>query len=71
MLKPDAERELMALPAILGIQDICSLLRISPDTVYREIRDGRLLAYRANEQGNAWSVARPDLIAYLADRGTY
>jgi len=63
MLLPEIRRELEdELPPILIVSDICSLLHISPDTVYREIEDGMLPAWKM--EGD-WNVSRADFLAYL------
>ncbi len=55
------------LPSILNIMDICSILTVSPDTIYREIQDGKLLAYKADGE---WNVLRSDLLEYMEKRST-
>jgi excisionase family DNA binding protein len=63
MLLPETRRALEnELPPILIVSDICSLLRISPDTVYREIEDKILPAWKVEGE---WNVTRADFLEYL------
>lgn len=55
------------LPSILNITDICSVLMVSPDTIYREIADGKLDAYKAEGE---WNVLRKDFLDYLDQNTT-
>jgi excisionase family DNA binding protein len=55
------------LPSILDVTDICSILSISPDTVYREIQNGALSAYKAEGE---WCVLRSDFLDYLERNAT-
>lgn len=50
------------LPSILNLSDICSILMVSPDTIYREIKDHRLIAYKADGE---WNVLKSDLLDYM------
>ncbi len=69
MLPDDVRKDLIeSLPAILDIRDICSILRVSPSTVRREIkRPNGIHAYLADGE---WNVARPDFLAYLSRNAT-
>jgi predicted site-specific integrase-resolvase len=55
------------LPSILNIMDICSILTVSPDTIYREIQDGKLIAFKAEGE---WNVLKGDLLEYMERRST-
>lgn len=64
----DLIRELRQnLPSILDVTDICSILDVSPDTIYREIQSGALLAYKAEGE---WCVLRADFLEYLERNAT-
>lgn len=68
MLPDDLKDELVAtLPAILDVQDICSILRVSKKTIMREITEGRLAAYRVEGE---WNINRSDFLAYLRRNAT-
>ncbi len=55
------------LPSILDVTDICSILGVSPDTIYREIQSGALSAYKADGE---WCVLRNDFLEYLERNAT-
>lgn len=62
------EKLKMTLPAILNIPDICSVLKVSPTTVRRELaRKNGLPGYLADGE---WSVNRADFLVYLEQNGT-
>jgi excisionase family DNA binding protein len=42
-------------------------LTVSPDTIYREIQDGKLSAYKAEGE---WNVLKGDLLEYMETRST-
>jgi excisionase family DNA binding protein len=64
MLPEDLEEELLKLlPAILDVQDICSILRVSRKTIMREIAAQRIPAYRADDE---WNISRADFLVYLS-----
>jgi len=57
-----------SLPAILNTRDICSFLKVSSETVHREIaRPGGLKGFKAEGE---WNVARADFLEYLEHHGT-
>ncbi len=63
-LKEELEKQ---LPSILNLQDICSILAVSPDTIYREIRDKKLEAYKADGE---WNILKSDFIDYMEKNST-
>jgi IS30 family transposase len=69
MIPDELRQELeSSLPAILNIPDICSILRVSPSTVRRELkRPGGLHGYMADEE---WNVTRSDFLMYLSKNAT-
>jgi excisionase family DNA binding protein len=58
------------LPGILSVQEAADFLSVSTDTVYRLIKSGELVAYRAAGEGPAWNIRRLDLQAYLANHSS-
>jgi len=58
-LREELEKQ---LPSILNISDICSILTVSPDTIYREIKDKKLVAFKAD---GGWNVLKKDLLDYM------
>jgi len=69
MLPDNVRKELLeSLPAILNIQDICLLLKVSPSTVRRELNRAKgLRGYLAEGE---WNIARADLLDYLSRHAT-
>lgn len=63
-LREDLEKQ---LPSILNLQDICSILAVSPDTIYREIRDKNLDAFKADGE---WNVLKNDFLNYMEKNST-
>jgi len=63
-LKEELEKQ---LPSILNLQDICSILSVSPDTIYREIRDKKLNAFKADGE---WNILKNDFIDYMEKNST-
>lgn len=58
-LKEELEKQ---LPSILNLTDICSILAVSPDTIYREIKDKKLCAFKADGE---WNVLKADFLEYM------
>lgn len=68
MLFTDLREELeKQLPSILNLQDICSILAVSPDTIYREIHDKNLDAFKADGE---WNVLKNDFLNYMEKNST-
>lgn len=63
-LKEELEKQ---LPSILNLQDICSILSVSPDTIYREIRDKKLDAFKADGE---WNILKNDFLDYMEKNST-
>lgn len=57
------EEDIQDLPAIMDLQDLVKILKISLRTAYRLIQDKELHAYKAGD--GTWNVARVDLIAWI------
>jgi IS30 family transposase len=66
MLPEELRNELTNnLPVIMDIQDICSILNVSWDTVHRELRrPGGLKGYQ--DASGEWNINRADFLAYLS-----
>lgn len=47
---------------ILNLNETADYLRISKQTVYNMIKDGRIKAYKV---GREWKILRSDIVAYL------
>jgi|GEM_PF-2136648 len=69
MLPEQLKKELVeSLPPILNIRDICSILRISDDTVRRELhRPGGMEGFYADGE---WNVTRVAFLSYLSRNAT-
>lgn len=69
MLPERLKKELAeTLPPILNIQDICSILRVSWKTVFKELhRKGGLEGFIAEGE---WNVTRADFLKYLSRNDT-
>ena len=63
-LRDELEKQ---LPSILNLQDICSILAVSPDTIYREIRDRKLDAFKADGE---WNILKNDFLEYMEKNAT-
>ena len=50
---------------ILTVRQIAEKLQVNTETVYRWLRDGKLVGYRANR---LWRVGEQDLEAFLKRR---
>ena len=57
------EEDIKDLPAIMDLQDLVKILKISLRTAYRLIQDKELHAYKARD--GTWNVARADLISWI------
>jgi excisionase family DNA binding protein len=55
------------LPSFLTTEEVLALLKVTPRTVYRLIRDGDLPAVRVGRQ---WRFRQSDLDSWLAARET-
>ncbi|WP_329339166.1 helix-turn-helix domain-containing protein [Streptomyces sp. NBC_01352] len=53
----------------LRVKNIASALRVDTATVYREIKAGRLDAYRIGSGRGTFRVSRTAFAQYLAERG--
>lgn len=53
----------------LRVKDIAAALRVSTDSVYAEIKAGRLASYRVGVGRGTHRVSRSAFTAYLAERG--
>ena len=47
---------------ILNLNETADYLRVSKQTVYNMIKDGRIKAYKV---GREWKILRSDIVAYL------
>lgn len=47
---------------ILKLNETADYLRVSKQTVYNMIKDGRIKAYKV---GREWKILRSDIVAYL------
>lgn len=47
---------------ILNLNETADYLRVSKQTVYNMIKDGRIKAYKL---GREWKILRSDIVAYL------
>lgn len=47
---------------ILNLNETAGYLRVSKQTVYNMIKDGRIKAYKV---GREWKILRSDIVAYL------
>ena len=47
---------------ILNVQDACSLLRISRNTMYKLLSEGKITAVRC---GRRWRISKDSIIAYV------
>lgn len=47
---------------ILNLNETADYLRVSKQTVYNMIKDGRIKAYKV---GREWKILRSDVVAYL------
>jgi len=56
-----------ALPEILTPQEVADYLRVDKETVYRMIRDGRLVALR---MGRGYRINKGDFEAFLRSSRT-
>ncbi|HEY9409919.1 MAG TPA: helix-turn-helix domain-containing protein [Jiangellaceae bacterium] len=52
----------------LRVKDIAAALRVSTDSVYAEIKAGRLASYRVGTGRGTHRVSRTAFLQYLADR---
>lgn len=57
------KEDIKDLPAIMDLQDLVRILKISLRTAYRLIQDKELHAYKAGD--GTWNVARADLISWI------
>lgn len=57
------KEDIKDLPAIMDLQDLVKILKISLRTAYRLIQDKDLHAYKAGD--GTWNVARADLISWI------
>ena len=55
--------------APLRVKDIAAALRMSTDSIYAEIKAGRLPSYRVGVGRGTHRVSRIAFLQYLADRG--
>ncbi|MEV6859323.1 helix-turn-helix domain-containing protein [Streptomyces microflavus] len=55
--------------APLRVKDIATALRVSTDSVYAEIKAGRLASYRVGVGRGTHRVSRAAFTAYLVERG--
>ncbi|MFF9285232.1 helix-turn-helix domain-containing protein [Streptomyces griseosporeus] len=53
----------------LRVKDIAAALRVSTDSVYTEIKAGRLASYRVGVGRGTHRVSRAAFAQYLQDRG--
>lgn len=53
--------------ALLTMQELCQLLKVSRYQVYDEIKAGRLPALRLGVCGRQWRFRRRDVEAYLVE----
>lgn len=53
----------------LRVKDIAAALRVSTDSVYAEIKAGRLASYRVGVGRGTHRVSRTAFTQYLAERG--
>ncbi|MEV6398137.1 helix-turn-helix domain-containing protein [Streptomyces sp. NPDC051907] len=53
----------------LRVKDIAAALRVSADSVYAEIKAGRLASYRVGAGRGTHRVSRVAFTQYLAERG--
>lgn len=51
--------------ALLTMQELCQLLKITRYQAYNEIKNGRLPAVRLGVGGRRWRFRRTDIEAYL------
>ena len=47
---------------ILNLNETADYLRVSKQTIYNMIKDGRIKAYKV---GREWKILRSDIVAYL------
>ena len=54
-------------PDFLNVQEVADLLRVSNQTVYNMLKDGRLTAYKA---GKEWRFSKEDVYSAMKDKNT-
>jgi len=55
-------------PDILNLTEVADLLRVTNQTVYNMIRDGRLKAYKV---GREWRFLRKDIESFISDGDSF
>ncbi|HYE12460.1 MAG TPA: helix-turn-helix domain-containing protein [Patescibacteria group bacterium] len=63
-----AETEEDQRPDVLNLTEVADLLRVTNQTIYNMIKDGRLKAYKI---GREWRFHRKDVQAYMTGGETY
>ena len=56
---------------MLAVNEVAAILRVSPDTVYRQIAKGASTACRVGNGKGVLRVRRADLKAYITSRTTH
>jgi len=62
-----AESSAQDKPDLLNVQEVADLLRVSNQTVYNMLRDGRLSAYKV---GKEWRFSKNEVYETIIDKST-